>query len=81
MQKIKISNKALEQKIREYARNHKISFQQACENLFDAGVCHLQKKDSHLRNHSIPHRRNSFGIGVCHPVRIRKLTIISMEIA
>lgn len=30
MQKIRITNKTLEQKIREYARNHQISFQQAC---------------------------------------------------
>ena len=44
MQKIKITNKVLEQKIKEYARKHKISFQKACAKLFDKGVCHLQKK-------------------------------------
>ena len=50
MQKIKITNKTLEQKIRLYAIKHKISFQKACEKLFDAGVCHLQKKDANLKS-------------------------------
>ena len=80
MQKIKITNKALEQKIREYARNHKISFQEACETLFDAGVCHLQKKESDLKHLSIQRRKNSFGMGVCHQHRIRRLTIVEVEI-
>ena len=55
MQKIRITNKTLEQKIREYARNHQISFQQACTKLFDTGVC--------------------------HPRRVRKITIIKVEVA
>lgn len=80
MQKIKITNKVLEQKIREYARNHKISFQQACEKLFDAGVCHLQKKDSDLKYHPIQRGKNSFGMGVCHLNRIRSITIIKLEV-
>lgn len=81
MQKIRITNKTLEQKIREYARNHQISFQQACTKLFDTGVCHLQKKDSDLKNRSKPRWLNSFDTGVCHPRRVRKITIIKVEVA
>lgn len=67
MQKIKITNKVLEQKIKEYARKHKISFQKACAKLFDKGVCHLQKKDIKSNVFISPKSRNTFCMGVCHP--------------
>ena len=81
MQKIKITNKTLEQKIRLYAIKHKISFQKACEKLFDAGVCHLQKKDANLKKQKAQIIDSYFDAGVCHPRRIRKITIIEVDVA
>ena len=77
MQKIKITNKVLGQKIKEYARNHKISYQKACTTLFDKGVCHLQKKGSNSRVLGSSNCIHSFYVGVCHPKRIT----IKIEVA
>lgn len=81
MQKIKITNKTLAQEIKVYARKHKISFQKACEKLFDVGVCHLQKKDGNLKKQKAQIIDSYFDVGGCHPCRVRKITIIEVEVA
>ena len=74
MEKITL-NSELEAKVKEYAKKHKISFQKACERLFDAGVCHLQKKDI-KKSRTIFPLETFFCAGVCHPRRItRTITI------
>ena len=83
MGKITLNNET-ERKVKAYANKHKISFQKACEKLFDIGVCHLaksQKKDSEILEKNTRYFLNSFDMGVCHPCRIRKITIIKVEMA
>lgn len=67
-------SKATEEQVKSYAKKHKISYQKACEKLFDIGVCHLQKKIN--AGQTLQSNSFSFDIGVCHPRRItRTITI------
>ena len=82
MEKIQI-NPRVSRLVKEYARARKISFQKACEKLFDAGVCHLQKKDDSFVFDTAKDSSDFFCAGVCHPRRaVRTITITeTVEVA
>ena len=75
-----ILSEDVEKKVKVYAKKKKISFQKACEKLFDIGVCHLlsQKKIDRLRESSLK-KNKFFDAGVCHPTgKIKRIIIVEV---